>query len=184
MKTKYLLQSTQSGFSLLELMISITLLSLLTLTLFMGLNFTIRAWGISDTRIELEQNVRNSLDWMSMELREATTYSTGEAVLDPSMSVATSNCLQFTKPAKPFNINVPTVQTTKYELNGSNLIRTVNGLDTTIVASGITKFFVHHEKEGSLYNNELFIISVGAVTTVADKTYNIQLQTKARVRSI
>jgi len=188
MKTK----SSKYGFTLTEVVISMGLLSLLTLVLYATLDSTVKAWHLSDTRVDLGQNLRIGLDWMVMEMREATSYSTSQPVITPTNSQATTSYMEFTKPASPFDPNNPSVQTTRYSLTGNDLVRTVNGADAQIIANNITEVKVSHylddttsayEYPDNMYSTRLYQISISCNTTIEGETYHLSLESDVRLRS-
>jgi prepilin-type N-terminal cleavage/methylation domain-containing protein len=189
MKTK----SSRYGFTLTEVVISMGLLSLLTLVLYATLDSTVKAWHLSDTRVDLEQNLRIGLDWMVMEMREATSYSSDQPVITPSNSQATSSYMVFTKPISSFDPNNPSVQTTKYSVDGNNnLVRTVNGTDAQIIANNVTDIKISHylddttdvyQYPNNVYSTRLYQVSISCNTTINGETYHLSLESDVRLRS-
>ncbi len=180
------------GFTLTEVIISMSLLSLLTLVLYATLDSTVKAWHLSDTRVELEQNLRIGLDWMVMEMREATSYSSDQPVISPANTQSNTNFMEFTKPSQPFNPDSPSVQTTRYYLNNNNLIRTVNGSDPQVIANNITNVQIAHflddttspyQVPNNLYSTRMYSITISCNTTIDGESYHLSLESNIRIRN-
>jgi prepilin-type N-terminal cleavage/methylation domain-containing protein len=180
------------GFSLIEVLVALVIFGILTVMLFSSLNIVMGTWGNADTRSDVQQNNRVALDWVSMELRKAATYTITQPVIQPSISQVSSNVLSFTRPSEPLNINIPTLQTITYSLSTTDLIRQVNGGSSQVIASGINSFSVSHYLQNTTlaydsisnpYDSRLYTITVGTVTANQGRSWDFYLITNVRLRA-
>ena len=68
-------RNTNAGFTLVELMASITILAVMTFLLFSAFDQTSKAWLQGESRVETFTNARAALDYMSRELAQAMVNS-------------------------------------------------------------------------------------------------------------
>lgn len=119
-------QQDHSGFSVIELVVVI---SLLTLVLGMAGNFivsAINAQTVSLTRDQLSRQTRFSLDELLHDLREANS---GDPTIDPVVSFS-ATALTFYSPDRqtPYHM-----QKISYQLSGTNLQRSITTSTNTAV---------------------------------------------------
>lgn len=67
-----------SGFTLLELLVAVTLLSVVLLLALNGLRFGSRSWEVQQTRAERHAAVRIARDYLQRQLQQAVPHSIGE----------------------------------------------------------------------------------------------------------
>ncbi|MFT5387315.1 MAG: prepilin-type N-terminal cleavage/methylation domain-containing protein [Lysobacterales bacterium] len=61
----------QDGFTFVEMMLSVAVMSIITGGLFSALSVGEGSWKVNTTKITLQQDLRTSMDWMKYDLQEA-----------------------------------------------------------------------------------------------------------------
>ena len=131
------------GFTLVEVMITVLIFSALIGAIFTVLTTGRTAWMIGETQIDLQQNLRRGLDWITGELREAgaSQISNGPEDADDVWHPTIS----FKKPQDVVGGSIvwesDEIQYLLGGLNGKQLLRKV-GSEEKILANNIASFQV------------------------------------------
>jgi len=64
------------GFSLVEVLVTILIFALVAGASYMALNSGMRSWRVNNIRVELQQELRKAMDWMSEDLRQSGSSPT------------------------------------------------------------------------------------------------------------
>lgn len=95
----------EKGFTLLELLVSLTLLSLIAGIVVAGFRIGLRAWEAGETRAEAIQRSRAVLDRMAQELRSVAPVTKGAQARTTARFTGKPDRLQFTAGPAPFPRN-------------------------------------------------------------------------------
>jgi len=130
-----------SGFTLIEIMIAMFIFSMLMAALLLILTVGKSSMQVGSARIDLQQELRRSMDWISDELRQAGS----SVITGVPADGAPRNTISFQIPDTPSVTEgsiawEPTViQYSLGGINGEQLLRTF-GAQQTILANNITSF--------------------------------------------
>lgn len=95
-------QSTQRGFTLLEMLIAFSLVSLLFVALFAAFNIIGRSWDAADTRMNKTEDMRLISDFLRRQLGQAMVVKiTGEKEGTVYAFEGTSTTLHYAAPLQP-----------------------------------------------------------------------------------
>lgn len=83
-------ENKKSGFSLLELLIVISILTFMIAGVFMTLNAGQSAWSESDAQGELQEQLRRTMQRVSMELRQSGSYVDTSVTCPPGVPTITT----------------------------------------------------------------------------------------------
>ncbi len=64
------------GFSLVEVLVTVLIFTLVAGASYMALNSGMRSWRVNNRRVELQQELRKAMDWMSEDLRQSGSAAT------------------------------------------------------------------------------------------------------------
>jgi len=95
----------EKGFTLLELLVSLTLLSLIAGIVVAGFRIGLRAWEAGETRAEAVQRSRAVLDRMAQELRSVAPVTKGAQAKKTARFMGKPDRLQFAAGPAPFPRN-------------------------------------------------------------------------------
>lgn len=125
---------TESGFTLVEIVVAFTLLALLMTGLYRVMAVGYSVWNQGQQKIDNQQNLRIASDHIIRELRTAHVLDIGAP--GPSILPKSSITMKIPEPEPDQEGN--TLHTTiRYYLNGEKILRDVNGAGHNVVASGI-----------------------------------------------
>lgn len=139
-----------SGFTLIEVVVASTLLTLLMTGLYQVTAVGFSLWDKGQKKIDAQQNIRTAVFQISRELRTAQTWDIG--MDGPSTLPNNSIVMEIPEAGDP---NV--CRRIRYYLRGENLLRDVNEAGHNVVAYGIKKV----EFSGDV-NSNIITVSVEA----------------------
>ena len=132
---------SQKGFTLVEVMFAILIGSALMAALYMILINGSDSWQATGTKVELRQNVRSTMSWLTDDLREASQFAVSNVPADGNWYTAIS----FRKAASVSNGNLTWSNAISYTVTGSNpkqLNRVMTGNPSKLIAQNIETFQV------------------------------------------
>ena len=143
MNLNKILYRNKRGMSLAELMVTIPILSLIILALYLVFNTGQYSYRTENARMELNQELRRTMDWMMQDLPEGglSTLSTTEIPADgqPHSSITFKTATGVSSGETQWSTN--TIQYLLNPSDNSQLIRRSGGVDK-IIASNVTSFSV------------------------------------------
>ena len=119
---KNILINNKKGFSLIELMVVVVVLSLIILGLVTFFTGGARSWISGQSQLSAQRNARQAMDRMVREIREGSNYSSGSSI----NSITINYLASFGK--SPVTFNLPVSSTTIYR-DGTPLINDVKKLE-------------------------------------------------------
>ena len=126
-------QGFSPGFSLVEVMIATSLMALLVAVSFSVLLSGSNSWQVNSATIQINQSIRNSMDWMKSDLLQA-----GISTVDVTANGIPSSTITFkVSTGVSGGAIVWSSNTIQYLLSGTQLIRRSGGVDK-VVAVDIT----------------------------------------------
>lgn len=136
-----MLDRKNSGFTLIESIITLVIFLILIGAIFTLLTIGRTSWQIGDVHIELQQNLRKGMDWISEELRQGGASTISNVPADGSWY----NTITFRKPADVTDGNIvwetEEIQYLLGGLNGRQLLQKV-GDEQRVLANNILSFQV------------------------------------------
>ncbi|NLK01400.1 MAG: prepilin-type N-terminal cleavage/methylation domain-containing protein [Clostridia bacterium] len=130
----------ERGFTLLELIIAVSLMSLLVVGLHQITVFSLSSWRRAEQEVDIQQNVALAVNHLSRELRSAREVRITDGRYDIYFRLTGGKRI-------------------RYYLNNQQLLRDVNGNGHNIVAYGIKRV---HFKE--LVENSMIYIEIQGIT--------------------
>ena len=86
----------QSGFTLMELLLALSILSIIVVVILGGLRITVRAWEKGENMLSVQQRSRTILDRLDRQLSSAAVLMSGKEDLPLVTFAGTSSSVEFT----------------------------------------------------------------------------------------
>jgi len=139
-----MLNQNKTGFSLTELMITLVIFTFLIAALYAVLTTGKASWQIGNAAIDVQQELRHSIDWIAEELRQSGSLAISNVPTDGNWR----NTISFRLPAGISNGNlVWATQQIQYSLgglDGRQLLRTSAG-QQRVLANNIISFQIRRQ---------------------------------------
>ncbi len=155
-------RKTEPGFTLLELLAAMGVLSVMVVMLFAAFSEASRAWLIAENRVETFTQARAALDLMSRELTQAIA-TTNISFLGRATKVA------FIAPISTSPSDLVDLEEVVYQWNGSNLVRQVTPASA---AGGVWDFYPDATHPN---NPQTWPTTANAPVSVADRIVSFKL---------
>jgi len=153
------------AFTLVELLITVLLLAIIVMAIYSVLNIASAYYPIDMGLLDLQQQARQSMEWISNEARQSSSKA-GKITITPVSADVDS--ITFTTPTKT-GIN--------YYLSGTQLLRVYPaGTAPRIIARDITRLKF-------TFINKILTIDLRAEKTVRKKPLSLEVKQKVRVRN-
>jgi len=110
----------QSGFTLMELLLALSILSIIIVVILGGLRITVRAWEKGEDMLSVQQRSRTILDRLDRQLSSAAVFMSGKEDLPLVAFAGTSSSVEFTS-------NLPLVSKMHYPVHVKYVIETETG---------------------------------------------------------
>jgi prepilin-type N-terminal cleavage/methylation domain-containing protein len=129
------LSTSEKGFSLVEVMVTIFIASIVIAGLYTILLMGEQSWDVNSVNIRLTQESRKAFDWMEYDLRQS---GTSPSYIDVDTDGTWYTSIEFSVPEGVVGGGIVWVaDTIRFSLNGEQLIRT-EGANSKVVAQNIS----------------------------------------------
>jgi len=132
-----------AGFTLTEILVAVSLYSLIAVACFVAFITGNRSWQVNKAQLEIQQELRKAMDWMIEDLRQ----SGSSAIVDVPSDGVWYNSLTFKMAEGINNGNISWSDDVQYDLGGTNsnqLLRQTGG-EEKVLAQDITSLLFRRQ---------------------------------------
>ena len=171
----------QDGVTLPEVLITVTIFTLLMGVAFRILLSSSDNWQVNKTRTELQQNLRIGSDWIKEDLRQSGASSTGityPLLTGPTFAEIPTSYIKFQKATGAVGEVTQWSSEIKYSLSNSQLVRRFNGVDRVIAQDFSTISFTRATATPNLVTVSMTVsrIDKKGVTISLTYSFNVNLR--------
>ena len=137
-----------SGISLVETLITVVIFSILVGGVYLTLTVGIGSWQANNVRVELQQELRKSMDWMIADLRQSGSSTITNVPADGNWY----STITFKTSSGVSGGNIVwSANTIQYIVGGnnSNQLQRINGAQTKIIAQSIQSLQIRRQASTS-----------------------------------
>ena len=159
LKVKFLVK-TEAGMSLAEAMVVISIFLILLGGITTSLNISTQYWNSNKVRVELQQELRLAMTWISSDLRQTSPFS----IFDVPADGAVYTWITFQIPTDVTNSTADWSANIRYILLtgvDSTRLQRIEGIDAKIIANNIqTLEFTRQEDDADTLKDESDVLEV------------------------